>query len=222
MRMVLGDEKMDNYKMYIETFNQEEDALIEEIEVYAKEHYVPIMARDGIETFIGLLALQKPRRILEIGSAIGYSAIRIARAFPNAMITTIERDVDRYEKAVAYIQRAQLTERIHIIEADALEFDCKTELVDTYDALFIDAAKGQYQRFFEKYVPYVESGGVIYCDNMFMDGLVLLEDENIPRRKRTMIRKLKQFTSWVMAHPDFDTYLLPIGDGLLIAIKKEA
>ena len=161
MRMVLGGEKMDNYKTYIERFKEENEALMEEIEAYAKEHHVPIMARDGIETFIGLLALQKPRRILEIGSAIGYSAIRIARAFPNAKITTIERDVDRYEKAVAYIRRAKLTERIHIIEADALDFDCKTELEGVYDALFIDAAKGQYQRFFEKYAPYVKSGGVI-------------------------------------------------------------
>ncbi len=212
---------MNNYEAYIATFGQEKEALLQEMEQYAKEHYVPIMESDGIATFIGLLALQKPTKILEIGSAIGYSAIRMAQAFPNATITTVERDVERYEKAVEYIERAALTDRIHIIEADALALDGDAHLEESYDALFIDAAKGQYKRFFEKYAPYVVPGGVVYCDNMFMHGAVLLADEEVPRRRRSMIRKLKEFTTWVMAHPDFKPFLLPIGDGLLIAIKKE-
>ena len=78
---------------------------------------------------------------------------------------------------------------------------------EPYDALFIDAAKGQYKRFFEKYSPTVSSGGVIYCDNMFMHGMVLREDIELPRRKRSMVRNLKEFTSWVMNHPDYDTSL---------------
>ena len=91
---------------------------------------------------------------------------------------------------------------------------------ETYDALFIDAAKGQYKRFFEKYSPTLSIGGVIYCDNMFMHGMVLREDKDIPKRNRTMIRKLKEFTHWVMNHPDYDAVLLPVGDGILIATKK--
>lgn len=213
---------MNDYEGYIATLKQNHDDLLEEIEGYAKAHYVPIMAREGIETFIGLLALQKPKKILEIGSAIGYSAIRMAQAFPDATITTVERDTDRFQKAVEYIEAATLRDRIQIIEADALELDVNSHLEGAYDALFIDAAKGQYKRFFEKYAPYVVPGGVVYCDNMFMDGQVLLADDEIPRRRRSMIRKLKEFTTWVMAHPDFDPFLLPIGDGLLIAIKKEA
>lgn len=207
---------------YLSNFKKEKTSLINEMEQYAQDHHVPIMESDGIATFIGLLALQQPKQLLELGSAIGYSAIRIAQAFPKLSITTIERDVKRYEKAVTYIERAQLTNRIRIIEADALVFDEESTLRESFDALFIDAAKGQYQRFFEKYASYIAPGGVIYCDNMFMHGMVFQDLKEIPRRKRTMIRNLTAFTSWVMNHSDFDTHLLPVGDGILIAIKKEA
>lgn len=213
--------KIYNYEAYIADLGKEKDPLLLEMENYARENYVPIMGSHAVETFIGLLSLQSPTSILEIGSAIGYSAIRMAQAFPKATITTIERDTERYQKAIEYIKASKLDERIEIIEADALELDLDVHLKKSYDALFIDAAKGQYRRFFEKYSPLVNSGGVIYCDNMFMHGMVLQEDKDVPRRKRTMIRNLKEFTAWIMANPSFETFLLPVGDGLLIAIKKE-
>lgn len=208
------------YDAYIAALKEEKDPLLVEIEGYAEEHHVPIMGSHAMKTFIGLLSLQNPKKILELGSAIGYSAIKLAKAFPQASITTIERDQDRFKRAVDYIERADLQKQIQIIEADALEWNPEPDY--TYDALFIDAAKGQYQRFFEKYEENLVPGGVIYCDNMFMHGMVLQDLKEIPRRKRTMIRNLKEFTAWVMAHPDFETFLLPVGDGLLIAIKKEA
>ena len=211
---------MGRYTAYVANYQQEQDPFIAEMEQYAAAHYVPIMDRDGIELFVSFLRIQQPKRILEIGSAIGYSAIRIAKALPEVSIVTIERDTDRYSKAVDYITRSGLTERISIIEADALLTEDGEIFNQTYDALFIDAAKGQYKRFFEKYSPTVSAGGVIYCDNMFMHGIVLLEDKDIPRRNRTMIRNLKEFTEWVMNNPEYETSLLPVGDGLLIAVKK--
>ncbi len=211
---------MDNYKTYVASFVKEKDPLIVEMEQFAVEHHVPIMDNDGIDLFISLLRLQNPERILEIGSAIGYSAIRIAEALPKASIVTIERDTERYLKAVDYIARSGFEQRIAIIEADALLTDSADVFDKTYDALFIDAAKGQYKRFFEKYASTLNTGGVIYCDNMFMHGIVLLEDKDIPRRNRTMIRNLKEFTEWVMNNPEYETSLLPVGDGLLIAVKK--
>lgn len=210
-----------NYDSYIAAHLKEKSPFILGMESYAEENHVPIMGTGAIETFLGLLSLQNPKSILEIGSAIGYSAIRIAESFPHAKITTIERNAERFEKAVEYINASNVTNQIHIINADALDLEVDGVLAGPYDALFIDAAKGQYQRFFEKYAPLVKTGGVIYCDNMFMHGMVLREDIDLPRRKRTMIRNLRKFMSWIMAHPDFNASLLPVGDGILIAIKKE-
>ena len=178
------------------------------------------MDSGAIETLLGLLSIQKPNRILEIGSAIGYSAIRMAQSLPNTEITTIERDKERFLIAVDNIETSGLANRIQIIEADALLLEDEPINDEPYDALFIDAAKGQYKRFFEKYSPFISAGGVIYCDNMFLHGMVLREDKELPRRKRTMVRNLKDFTRWVLRHPDYDTSLLPLGDGILIAIKK--
>lgn len=212
--------KINTYNDYIAQYRREKDVFIVEMEHYAKVEHVPIMDSYSIEVFLGLLSMQKPTRILEIGSAIGYSAIRIAQAFPNVSITTIEQNHDRFSRAVEFIRKANLASRIEIIEADALEPEADCVLAKTYDALFIDAAKGQYKRFFEKYAPTVEAGGIIYCDNMFMDGMVIQDMADIPRRKRTMIRNIKSFTAWIMANPNYQTTLLPVGDGILIAVKK--
>lgn len=212
---------IDRYDAYIQTHIKDKDLLITQMEQYAEEYRIPIMESVGIESLIGLLRIQKPKRILEIGSAIGYSAIRIATALPETNVFTIERDVERYAKAVDNIAESGLTKRIQIIEADALEIDLDKTYIETFDVLFIDAAKGQYKRFFEKYTPFLNSNGVIYCDNIFMHGMVLREDADVPKRSRTMIRKLKEFTRWVMSHPEYDSVLLPIGDGLLIATKKQ-
>ena len=211
---------MTDYNAYISRFAPEKEPLILEMEHYAEEHRVPIMDDTGLYTLIGLLQIQQPKRILEIGSAIGYSAIRLAKAFPEAIIYTIERDTERYEQAVENIERSGLQERIAIIQNDALELDETTLPQEPFDALFIDAAKGQYRKFFDKYSPLVGQTGVIYCDNMFMHGMVLLEDKDIPKRNRTMIRNLQQFTGWAMQNAHYETSLLPIGDGILIAVKK--
>ena len=212
---------MDSYNSYVASFQKKKDTFISQMEEYAEQNNIPIMDSDAIETFLGLLSIQRPSSILEIGSAIGYSAIRMAGSLPTASITTIERDEQRYKQAVDYIRNSGYGNRIQIIEADALEFDMAILSEEMYDALFIDAAKGQYKRFFEKYSPKVKTGGAIYCDNMFMHGMVLQEDVDLPRRKRTMIRNLREFTGWIMAHPDYNASLLPVGDGILIAIKKE-
>lgn len=211
---------MTNYETYRLNFEKEVQPLVKEMEAYAENQFVPIMDRIGIETFISLLSIQKPTTLLEIGSAIGYSAIRLAQANPQLHIATIERDEERHAKAVHYIERAKLNERISLFKDDALTFDTTTLPFACFDACFIDAAKGQYKRFFEKYEPLVKTGGIIYCDNMFMHGLVFLEDQEVPKRSRTMIRNLKAFTEWIMDNPEYETSLLPVGDGILIARKK--
>ena len=204
---------------YIQSFIPERNELLLEMESFAKENHVPIMELSGIEALNQLLRIQKPKTILEIGTAIGYSAMRIAYALPDVKIVTVERDVARLEKAKEFLARSEVKERITIIEGDALDVDVES-IESTYDAVFIDAAKGQYQKFFEKYSPLVPSGGVLYIDNMYMHGLSDLDIKEVPRRKRTMIRNLKTFTNWVLNHPDYTCAFFPVGDGLLICLKR--
>jgi predicted O-methyltransferase YrrM len=211
---------MYDFEAYISDLREPDSELVREMEEYAREHRIPIMDRSGMETFIGLLRIQRPKRILEIGSAIGYSAIRMVSALEETSVVTIERDKERHDAAVEFIKRSGLGDRITIIEGDALLIPDESLPALQYDALFIDAAKGQYKRFFEKYSEHVEVGGIIYCDNMFMHGAVMLPDEDVPKRNRTMIRNLKEFTSWIIKHPNYETSLLPVGDGILVAVKK--
>ncbi|MER1999126.1 MAG: O-methyltransferase [Lysinibacillus sp.] len=204
---------------YIESFIKPRNELLLEMEQYAAENHVPIMALPGIEALNQLLRIQNPKNILEIGTAIGYSAMRMAEALPNVKIVTVERDTARVEKARDFVGRSEVADRITIIEGDALDVEVN-HIEKQYDAVFIDAAKGQYQKFFEKYSPLVPSGGVLYIDNMYMHGLSDLDIKEVPRRKRTMIRNLHTFTEWIMNHPDYTCAFFPVGDGLLICLKR--
>lgn len=199
--------------------NEQFDHTILAIKEYAREQHVPIMEDEGISHLTGLLVDQQPQEILEIGAAIGFSALKIAEALPNTRIDTIERDESRFGKAVEFIRNAGCQERIRIFQADALEMDVE-QLKKGYDAIFIDAAKGQYERFFEKYEVLLNSGGVIYCDNMHMHGMSAVPLSEIPRRKRTMIRNLRTFKERMLDHAGYDTKLLEIGDGIMVCTKR--
>lgn len=189
------------------------------IQAYAAAHHVPIMEDQGIRELVNLLKAQKPEQILEIGSAIGFSAIKMAEALPGCTVDTVERDASRYEKAVEFIAQSGFGQQIRIFHADALEL-ALPELKPQYDAIFIDAAKGQYERFFDKYESLLAKGGIIYCDNMAMHGLSNIPLAEVPRRKRTMIRNLAAFKEHMLNHPRYDTELLSVGDGIMICRKK--
>ena len=211
---------METSQSYITSHIKQRPSFLSNMEQFAKEQHIPIMEIVAIESLLQFLRLQQPKSILEIGSAIGYSAIRMALALPEAVMTTIEKDEGRFQLASSYVNQAELTERIQLLQGDALEIDTNNFKLGQYDALFIDAAKGQYQRFFDKYSPLVPSGGVIYCDNMLMHGFTEIDIQDVPRRKRTMVRNLQQFTSWLMNHEEYETTFLPIGDGITISIKR--
>lgn len=204
---------------YAKSFIQPRNALLMEMEKFAEENYVPIMQLPAIEILLQMLRIQNPATILEIGSAIGYSAIRMAETVKNAKIVTIERDEKRIEQAKQFLSKSDVKEHIVLLEGDALEVDVESTY-PTFDAVFIDAAKGQYKKFFEKYSPLVKKGGILYIDNMYMHGLSDLDMKDVPKRKRTMIRNLHQFAEWIIANPDFKSTFFPVGDGLLICIKR--
>lgn len=204
---------------YTKSFIQPRSALLMEMEQFAEENYVPIMQLPAIEILLQMLRIQKPKAILEIGSAIGYSAIRMAETLPQSMIVTVERDQTRIEQAKQFLARSAAKDNIVLLEGDALEVDVESKY-PSFDAVFIDAAKGQYKKFFEKYSPLVKKGGILYIDNMYMHGLSNLDLRDVPKRKRTMIRNLHQFAEWIIANPEYQSTFFPVGDGLLICIKR--
>ncbi len=187
-----------------------------EMSDYAKEHSVPIIQQEGLDFLRQLVMLRKPMHILEIGSAIGFSSINMAK-YSNAFITTVEIDANTYNIAVKNIEKAGLNERINIINADALENNLINE-DQRFDLIFIDAAKAQYSKFFDKYKEYLNDGGVIMTDNLLFHGLVVSEIKN--KNLRQLVGKIKKFNEFVMKQDDFFTRIYNIGDGIALSIKK--
>lgn len=196
--------------------------LQEEMEAYAEAHHVPIISRDSLDFLVMLLKLKKPKKILEIGTAIGYSSIVMASVLTDdAKITTLERDRARYDMAIENIKKAGLEDIIQVRYIDARE---SREILqgEKYDFVFIDAAKGQYQLFFDLIFDLVEDGGIIVSDNIFYKGMVCASDINdIDRRQRTIYKRMNQYLTFLKTKNDaHDTALVPIGDGLAITYKK--
>ncbi len=204
---------------YIEELIQNRSDLFEEMEQYAKTHQVPIMELSGIETILQILRIAQPKQILEVGTAIGYSALRMATVLPETNIVTIERDSERYTVAEDFIKRANKEHQISIIKGDALEVESLIEKFGLFDAIFIDAAKGQYKKFFEIYSKYLGDKGIIITDNVLFKGLVC-EDTIESKRVRSMVSKIKDFNKWLMEHGEYDSVIIPVGDGVAISKKR--
>lgn len=190
--------------------------MLEEIERYAKDKRVPIMMKDGIEYLCNFIKEHNIKRILEIGSAIGYSSIKMALVDNDIMITTIEKDNDRYNEAVSNIKKFNLEDRIDIILGDALE----TEIDLEYDLIFIDASKGNNINFFNRYKKNLSRNGIIITDNLLFHGLV--KDENLIKTKnqRGIVKKIKQFIEFLDNNQEFNTTYVDIGDGISISRRK--
>lgn len=198
----------------------ERKPFFKEMEHYARRHAVPIMDLYSMETVLVLLNMFRPKKILEIGTAIGYSALRMADA-TGAKIVTIERDDDRYEMAKANIALENKEEQITLIKGDAFEVFHKVSAVAPFDCLFIDAAKGQYQKFFETYTPLLTDRSLVITDNVLFKGYVIgNEGEN--KRLHKLGEKIDRYNNWLIHHPDYQTVILPVGDGIAISVKKSA
>lgn len=190
--------------------------MLEEIERYAKDKKVPIMMKDGIEYLCNFIKEHNIKRILEIGSAIGYSSIKMALVDNDIRITTIEKDNDRYNEAISNIKKFNLEDRIDIIIGDALE----TEIDLEYDLIFIDASKGNNINFFNRYKKNLSRNGIIITDNLLFHGLV--KDENLIKTKnqRGIVKKIKLFIEFLDNNQEFNTTYIDIGDGISISRRK--
>lgn len=190
--------------------------LIKEMEAYAKEYDIPIMQEEGIAFMCDFIEDHDIKHILEIGSAIGYSAIRMALLNDNMYVTTIERDETRFKKAQEFVARSGLKTRINLIYGDALEIEVQGE----YDMLFIDAAKAQYIKFFEHYETYLKKRGFIITDNLKFHGFVEHKELVTSRNLRQLVAKIQRFVDYLKTREDYDTKFLDFGDGIGISQKK--
>ena len=189
---------------------------IEQIKEKALEDHIPIIMDDTLEVVGKILEDKKPYRILEIGTAVGYSAIRFSKYVSDSgYIDTIERDEERISEAKQNIKDLNLEEKIHIYEGDALEV--LPTLTGPYDVVFIDAAKGKYPIFLSEALRMLASHGIIVADNVLYKGYVM-SDYN-KHKQRTAVRGLREFLKELTENENLTTEILEVGDGLAISKK---
>ena len=194
--------------------NKEELVKIKE---KALNDHIPIIMDDTLEVISNILKEVKLKRILEIGTAVGYSAICFSGFLEeDGKIDTIEREHDRVELARENIKRAEVEDKINIIEGDAVEI--LPSLNEVYDAIFIDASKGKYPFFLKEALRMLGAKGIIFADNVLYKGYVM-SDYN-KHKQRTAVRNLREFLAELQSNEELETKILEVGDGLAIARKK--
>lgn len=180
------------------------------IEEYAEKENVPIMKKDSIDYLLEFIRKNNIKDVLEIGSAIGYSALKISTTGAN--VTTIERDEERYKIAVENINKSNYKNQINIILSDALDVN----ISEKYDLIFIDAAKGKNKEFIDKFKKNLKINGFIIIDNMDFHGLVGKSSEIKKRRLRSLVRKIESFIEYMENQIEFKVTKINVGDGLYL------
>ena len=180
---------------------------------------VPVIPHETVVFLKFLLGQLQPERILEIGAAIGFSSSVMATTIgENAHVTTIDRFDVMIEKAKKNYERLGLTDKVTLLEGQAA--DILPELSGPYDFIFMDSAKSKYIEFLPECLRLLRKGGVLMVDDIFQGGTIFLPDEEIPRGKRAIHRKLNEFLRVVMDHPDLTSTILPLGDGVILMTKE--
>ncbi len=193
------------------------NGIIKDMERYAEANNVPIIEKDSIKFIRKYIKLNKVKSILELGTAIGYSAILMAECDKSVEVTTIERDEKRYREAVKNVNECGLDNQINIVFNDALEVNLAGH---KYDLIFIDAAKGQYIKFFEKFENYLNPGGIIITDNLKFHGLVEKKEEIESRNVRGLVNKIEKYVDFLKQNEEYITKFYDIGDGISVSFRK--
>jgi len=193
-------------------------SMLRELREDALSNDIPIMNDDGIAFLTNFVIKHQTKNVLEIGTAVGYSAISMALANPQLKITSIERDEQRYLEAVKNVKKFNLENRITLIFNDALEVKIEGE----FDLIFIDAAKGQNRNFFEKFEKLLVKDGFIITDNMQFHGYVQKDESEIKSRNlRGLVRKIKDYRTFLEENPKFKTdFYDDIGDGVAVSYQE--
>ena len=189
---------------------------LEKIKQKALEEHIPIIMDDTLEVIENYLKENKPYKILEIGTAVGYSAICFTEILAeDGQIDTIERDSERVKEAKENIKKAEVENKINIYEGDAVEI--LPTLKNKYDVIFIDAAKGKYPFFLKEALRMLNTNGIIFADNILYKGYVM-SDYN-KHKQRTAVRNLREYIKEVEENPELETKILEVGDGLAVSRK---
>ena len=190
---------------------------LEKIKQKALEEHIPIIMDETLEVIEKYLSKNKPNRILEIGTAVGYSAICFTQFLAeNGVIDTIEREEERVKEAKINIKLAEVEDKIRIYEGDAVEI--LPTLNNQYDVVFIDAAKGKYPFFLKEALRMLNKNGIIFADNILYKGYVM-SDYN-KHKQRTAVRNLREYIKEVSENPNLETEILEVGDGLAVSRIK--
>lgn len=201
---------------YIRSLLPESPGLLKEMEEYAAANHVPIIQSEVSRFLSFLIKGREIKNILEIGTAIGYSAIVMHTAAGGCSITTIERDQDMIEKAQENISKAGLSDDIKIVDGEAAEILKNME--GSFDLILLDAAKGQYLQFFPDCHRMLKNNGIIFADNVLFRGMVAT-NELLIRRKITIVKRMRKYLKFMSENPDYDTSILPLGDGVAVSLK---
>ena len=203
---------------YIRGEIPERQGVLKELEEYAKINSVPIVQPETAKFLETLMCIKRPLRILEVGCAIGYSAILMAQYLAEGgSITTLEWDAETCEIARANIEKAGLSHKITVVHGDAK--DIVPTLTGEYDVIFLDGPKAHYIYMLNDCIRLLKKGGMLISDNILYKGMIA-DDEHVIRRKITIVKRLRRFISAQMQRDELETVILPLGDGVTVAVKK--
>ena len=193
------------------------DPLLKELEQYAAEHNVPIAEPETARFLSVMCKIAKPQRVLEIGTAIGYSAIITAQSM-EGKILSLEYDAETAQIARKNIARAGLSERIEVVCADAKDYLSYIDEDECMDMIFLDGPKAHYIYMLDDCVRLLKRGGILISDNVLYKGMTA-DDEHVIRRKITIVERLREYIDALVNHPELETSLLPLGDGVTVSVK---
>lgn len=211
------DERM---AAFIDSLDKGNTPFLDEVEKYAIETQVPVIRRPMQSLLKFLLAYAKPKQILEVGTAIGFSALLMSEYGPkDCHITTIEKYDKRIPLARENFQKAGAEERITLLEGDAA--DILREMEGSYDFILMDAAKGQYIHFLPDVMRLLTPGGLLISDNVLQNGDIIESRFAVTRRNRTIHARMREYLYELKHHPQLETAVLPVGDGVTLSVRRE-
>lgn len=214
---MIADERM---MTFIRSFDRGNPAYLEELEKYSRETNVPIIRPQMQSLLKFLLAWGKPMKILEVGTAIGFSALLMSEYAPNGChITTIEKYEKRIPLAKENFKKAGKEENITLLEGDAIEI--LATLQGEYDLIFMDAAKGQYINFMPDILRLLAPGGLLVSDNILQDGDIVESKYAVTRRNRTIHNRMREYLYALTHHEELETVILPVADGVTLSAKRK-